>query len=60
MTDLAARKQAAQQAIDQLSEDLRAISLSIHGIPELGFEEHHAHRVLTDHLEQNVRVPEVG
>ncbi len=53
MTDLAALKEAAQRAIDQISEDLRATSLSIHGNPELGFQEHHAHRVLTDYLEQN-------
>ena len=53
MTDLAALKEAVQGTIDQLSEDLRAISLSIHGNPELGFQEHHAHRVLTDYLEQN-------
>ena len=53
MTDLAALKAAAQRTIDQLSEDLRAISLSIHGKPELGFQEHHAHRVLADYLEDN-------
>jgi amidohydrolase len=53
VTDLAAIKAAAQSAIDQVSEDLRAISLSIHGTPELGFEEHHAHQVLTDYLDHN-------
>jgi amidohydrolase len=53
MTNLVAKKDAAQRAIDQISEDLRAISLSIHGNPELGFQEQHAHRVLTDYLEQS-------
>ncbi|HVC30247.1 MAG TPA: M20 family metallopeptidase [Steroidobacteraceae bacterium] len=53
LTTLNAAKAAAQHAIDQISEDLRAISLSIHDRPELGFEEHHAHQVLTDYLEQN-------
>lgn len=56
MTDLSTlkeRKDAAQQAIDQISEDLRSISLSIHGKPELGFEEQHAHQVLTDYLAEN-------
>src|SRR5260370_37422944 len=52
MADLAALKARAQQAIDQVSEDLRTLSLAIHGRPELNFEEHHAHRVLTDYLEQ--------
>jgi amidohydrolase len=53
MTDLAALKDAARRTIDQIAEDLRALSLSIHGTPEIGFEEHHAHRVLTDYLEEN-------
>ena len=53
MTDLAALKAAAQQAIDQVAEDLRALSLSIHSHPEVSFEEVHAHRVLTDYLEQH-------
>lgn len=51
MPDLAATKQAAAAVIDQMSEDLRAISLSIHANPELGFEERHAHGVLTEFLE---------
>jgi amidohydrolase len=53
MTDLTALKEAAQRTIDQISEDLRTLSLSIHGIPELGFKEHHAHQVLTDYLDQS-------
>ena len=49
-TDVA--KRAAQEAIDEASHDLRALSLDIHGHPELNFEERHAHQVLTDFLEQ--------
>jgi amidohydrolase len=45
-------KRAAQQAIDEASDDLRALSLDIHAHPELNFEERHAHQVLTDFLEQ--------
>src|SRR6266567_3269762 len=53
MSDLAAMQEAICWAIDQVSEELRGISLSIHGHPELGFEEHHAHRLLTDYLDKN-------
>ena len=53
MTDTNAMKQTVQQMIDSVSEDLRSISLSIHGKPELRFEEHHAHQVLTDYLAAN-------
>jgi amidohydrolase len=53
VTDLAAMKRSVQRAIDQVSEDLRSLSLSIHGTPELNFEEVHAHQVLTDYLEGN-------
>ena len=53
MTDINAMKQTVQQMIDSVSEDLRSISLSIHGKPELRFEEHHAHQVLTDYLAAN-------
>ena len=38
-------------AIDAASEGLRALSLDIHAHPELNFEEHHAHQVLTDNLD---------
>ena len=38
-------------AIDAASEGLRALSLDIHAHPELNFEEHHAHQVLTDYLD---------
>ncbi|MHB8574793.1 MAG: M20 family metallopeptidase [Dehalococcoidia bacterium] len=56
MTDLAAlvaRKRRAQQAIDQVSEDLRTLSLEIHAHPELNFEEERAHQLLTLYLQQN-------
>lgn len=51
MDDLDARKAQAQAAIDDASAALREISLTIHGKPELNFEEHHAHEVLTAYLE---------
>ena len=41
----------ANEAIDSASTALRGLSLDIHSHPELNFEEHHAHAVLTDHLE---------
>jgi amidohydrolase len=49
--DLDQAKARAQQVIDAISDELRMVSLEIHGHPELNFEEHHAHRVLTDYLE---------
>ena len=36
--------------IEELSSDLRRISLSIHDNPELQFKEFHAHRILTNFL----------
>ncbi|MEO8540424.1 MAG: M20 family metallopeptidase [bacterium] len=39
------------RAIDEASEGLRALSLDIHAHPELNFEEHRAHQVLTDFLD---------
>ncbi|KNC97824.1 amidohydrolase [Spizellomyces punctatus DAOM BR117] len=39
-------------AIDQHSDDLRRLSLEIHSHPELGYEEHHAHDVLTKFLDR--------
>ncbi len=38
-------------AIDEASGALRGLSLEIHSHPELNFEEHHAHKVLTDYLD---------
>lgn len=44
-------QQAALDAIDTASDDLRALSLDIHAHPELGYEETHAHAALTNYLE---------
>ncbi|MCL6648540.1 MAG: M20 family metallopeptidase [Chloroflexi bacterium] len=38
------------QTIEAAAADLRTLSLSIHDHPELNFEEHHAHAVLTEFL----------
>ena len=40
------------QYIEDLSEDLREISLSIHDNPELQYKEYHAHRLLTEYLKK--------
>lgn len=50
MADLELLKAMARQVIDEASAELRHVSLGIHGKPELNFEEHHAHRLLTDYL----------
>ncbi len=51
MVSLEAARDAAAAAIDGAAKELEAISLSIHARPELNFEEHHAHTVLTDFLQ---------
>jgi amidohydrolase len=51
MTAIETARKRAHAAIEAADRDLREISLSIHSHPELNFEEHHAHRVLTDYLE---------
>ncbi|KAF9189567.1 hypothetical protein BGZ51_009462 [Haplosporangium sp. Z 767] len=38
------------EAIEQADADLRHLSLQIHDHPELGYEEHFAHKTLTDYL----------
>ena len=50
LADLDRAKQVAERAVDAASGELREISLSIHARPELNYEEHHAHAVLTDYL----------
>ena len=45
-----ALKDRAIAAIDAIAADLIEASHSIHAHPELNYEEHHAHRVLTDML----------
>jgi amidohydrolase len=51
-------KQAACERVDQLAPLLLAASHSIHEHPELNFEEHHAHSVLTDLLATEGLEPE--
>ena len=36
--------------IEDLSDELREISISIHDNPELQYKEYHAHRILTEYL----------
>ena len=50
--DIEQARAAALAAIDMADGDLRDLSLDIHAHPELAHEEHHAHEVLTDFLEQ--------
>ncbi|MEP6870316.1 MAG: M20 family metallopeptidase [Anaerolineaceae bacterium] len=50
LADLEQAKQAAERAVEAASSELREISLSIHARPELNYEEHHAHALLTDYL----------
>ncbi|KAI8327957.1 hypothetical protein BC941DRAFT_445948 [Chlamydoabsidia padenii] len=38
------------QTIDELDQELRDISLKIHDDPELGNQEHHAYKLLTEYL----------
>lgn len=45
-------EEAAKAKIDASAEDLNAISQDIWTHPELNFNEHHAHEVLTDFLEK--------
>jgi amidohydrolase len=45
-----ALKERAIAAIDAIADDLVEASHSIHARPELNYEEHHAHRVLTEML----------
>ena len=41
---------AAAAAVDRNADRLRELSLSIHSVPELNYQEHHAHDVLTNFL----------
>jgi len=50
--DVLEAKQRAIACIDDQRELLLAISHSIHSTPEENFEEHHAHSLLTDALEE--------
>lgn len=44
--------ESIEQAIQQADEELRIVSLDIHAHPELCWNEHHAHDVLTDLMEK--------
>ena len=50
MVDLDAVKDRIDRVVDDHADALLAASHEIHAHPELGFEEHEAHRVLTDLL----------
>lgn len=41
------------RSVSSLNQELRNLSLDIHGHPELGFQEKHAHEVLTAFMEQH-------
>jgi amidohydrolase len=43
----------ASSRVDALADELVSVSRDIHGHPELAFEEHHAHEVLTATLERH-------
>jgi amidohydrolase len=51
MPNLDAARKAAADAIAAADAGLRTLSLGIHAHPELNFEEHHAHDVLTTFLD---------
>ncbi len=51
-TSIEAARAAAAAAIERRNGDLRNLSLSIHANPELNFQEHHAHSLLTDYFEK--------
>ena len=52
MCDITALKRAAVEAIDLSSEALNSLSQGIWSKPEVNFEEHTAHALLTDFLEE--------
>jgi amidohydrolase len=52
MTTIEERKRRAREVVAAADADLRALSLAIHANPELGFEEHAAHDLLTGFFEE--------
>ena len=48
---MAVSKQVASSIIDDHTEELRSLSVEIWKNPELDFQEHFAHKLLTDFLE---------
>ena len=53
-------KQAIRAEIERLTPKLLEISHSLHANPELGFEEHHAHEILTNAIEEEGLAVERG
>ena len=51
--DSAELKRIACAAIDKVADDLNTVSQEIWNHPELNFEEHFAHQILTDFFEKN-------
>ena len=51
--DIAEAKRRVCDEIDRLAPELLDVSHSIHAHPELGFEEHHAHDLLTEVLDDH-------
>ena len=49
--DVIEAKKTVRSAVERLTPKLLEISHSLHANPELGFEEHHAHEVLTTAIE---------
>ncbi|KAG8922621.1 hypothetical protein FRC02_011741 [Tulasnella sp. 418] len=45
--------EAIEERIDELSDELRELSLKIHDHPELGFEEKYAHDTMTEFMEKH-------
>src|SRR5262245_17876074 len=58
--DVAALKRRACDEIDRLADRLLNASHEIHAHPELNFEEHFAHELLTDELERSGLKPQRG
>ncbi|MYJ35254.1 MAG: M20 family metallopeptidase, partial [Acidimicrobiaceae bacterium] len=51
--DIADAKRRVCEEIDRLTPELLDVSHRIHSQPELGFEEHHAHDLLTEVLDDH-------
>lgn len=49
--DVIEAKKSVRAEVERLAPKLLEISHSLHANPELGFEEHHAHEILTDAIE---------
>ena len=58
--DVAALKQEVCDEVDRLAPTLLDVAHRIHDRPELAFEEHYAHELLTDVIEQEGHSPQRG